>query len=74
MSSDGEVADAASLIQDTEEEPYDKEAQADYDSERNIYPTTAYIGGSVYRMGWLLRPYSYLRLEEYRIRKELRFY
>ena len=44
MSSDGEVADAASLIQDIEE-PNDKEAQAGYDSERNIYPTTAYIGG-----------------------------
>jgi uncharacterized protein len=44
MSSDGEVADAASLIQDIEE-PKDKEAQAGYDSERNIYPTTAYIGG-----------------------------
>ena len=76
MSSDGEVADAASLIQDIEE-PNDKEAQAGYDSERNIYPTTAYIGGLagdcyplVYQMGWLLRPYSYLRLEAYRIRKE----
>jgi uncharacterized protein len=45
MSSDGEVADAASLIQDIEGEPYNKEAQADYDSEQNIYPTTAYIGG-----------------------------
>jgi uncharacterized protein len=44
MSSDGEVADAATLIQDIEE-PKDKEAQAGYDSERNIYPTTAYIGG-----------------------------
>jgi uncharacterized protein len=44
MSSDGEVADAASLIQDIEE-PNDKEAQAGYDSEQNIYPTTAYIGG-----------------------------
>jgi uncharacterized protein len=44
MSSDGEVADAASLIQDIEE-PNDKEAQAGFDSERNIYPTTAYIGG-----------------------------
>jgi uncharacterized protein len=44
MSSDGEVADAASLIQDIEE-PKDKEALAGYDSERNIYPTTAYIGG-----------------------------
>jgi len=44
MSSDGEVADAASLIQDIEE-PNDKEAQAGYDSERVIYPTTAYIGG-----------------------------
>ncbi|MGA9318692.1 MAG: PAC2 family protein [Nitrososphaeraceae archaeon] len=44
MSSDGEVADAASLIQDIEG-PNDKEAQAGYDSERNIYPTTAYIGG-----------------------------
>jgi len=42
MSSDGEVADAASLIQDIEE-PNDKEAQAGYDSEQNIYPT-AYIG------------------------------
>lgn len=45
MSSDGEVADAASLIQDIGEEPNDKEDQAEYDSERNIYPTTAYIGG-----------------------------
>ena len=45
MSSDGEVADAASLIQDIGEEPNDKEAQAGYDSRRNIYPTTAYIGG-----------------------------
>jgi uncharacterized protein len=44
MSSDGEVADAASLIQDIEV-PNDKEAQAGYDSEQNIYPTTAYIGG-----------------------------
>jgi len=44
MSSDGEVADAASLIQDIDE-PIDKEAQAGFDSERNIYPTTAYIGG-----------------------------
>jgi len=44
MSSDGEVADAASLIQDIEE-PNDKEDQAKYDSERSIYPTTAYIGG-----------------------------
>jgi uncharacterized protein len=44
MSSDGEVADAASLIQDIEE-PNDKEAQTGYDSDRNIYPTTAYIGG-----------------------------
>jgi uncharacterized protein len=45
MSSDGEVADAASLIQDIGEEPNDKEDQAKYDSERNIYPSTAYIGG-----------------------------
>jgi uncharacterized protein len=45
MSSDGEVADEASLIQDTEEESYDKEAQAEYDTEQNVYPTTAYIGG-----------------------------
>jgi uncharacterized protein len=44
MSSDGEVADAASLIQDIEE-PNNKGAQAGYDPERNIYPTTAYIGG-----------------------------
>lgn len=44
MSSDGEVADAASLIHDIEE-PNDKDAQAGYDSEQNIYPTTAYIGG-----------------------------
>jgi uncharacterized protein len=44
MSSDGEVADAASLIHDIEE-PNDKEDQAGYDSEQNIYPTTAYIGG-----------------------------
>lgn len=44
MSSDGEVADAASLIHDIEE-PNDKEAQAGYGSEQNIYPTTAYIGG-----------------------------
>ena len=45
MSSDGEVADEASLIQDTEEESHDKETQAEYDSEQNVYPTTAYIGG-----------------------------
>ena len=45
MSSDGEVADEASLIQDTEEESHDKEVQAEYDSEQNVYPTTAYIGG-----------------------------
>ena len=45
MSSDGEVADEASLIQDIGEEPNGKEDQAKYDSERNIYPTTAYIGG-----------------------------
>ena len=44
-SSDGEVADEASLIQDTEEESHDKEAQAASDSEQNVYPTTAYIGG-----------------------------
>jgi uncharacterized protein len=44
MSSDGEVADEASLIQDTEEESHEKEAQAEYDSE-NVYPSTAYIGG-----------------------------
>jgi uncharacterized protein len=45
MSSDGEVADEASLIQDTEEESHDKEAQAEYDTDQNVYPTTAYIGG-----------------------------
>ena len=45
MSSDGEVADAASLIPDTEEEPNDKEVQTEYGAERNIYPTTAFIGG-----------------------------
>ena len=45
MSSDGEVADEASLIQDTEEESHDKEDQTEYDSEQNVYPTTAYIGG-----------------------------
>ena len=45
MSSDGEIADEASLIQDIGEEPNGKEDQAKYDSERNIYPTTAYIGG-----------------------------
>ena len=44
MSSDGEVADEASLIQDTEEESHENEAQAEYDSE-NVYPSTAYIGG-----------------------------
>jgi uncharacterized protein len=45
MSSDGEVADAASLISDTEEEPKDREIQTGDDSERDIYPTTAFIGG-----------------------------
>ena len=48
MSSDGEVADEASLIQDIEEQPNDKddkEVQAEVDTEQNVYPTTAYIGG-----------------------------
>ena len=45
MSSDGEVADAASLIPDTEEEPNDKEVQTEYGAEQNIYPSTAFIGG-----------------------------
>jgi hypothetical protein len=41
MSSDGEVADEASLIQDTDEETHNNEAQAEYNSEQNVYPTTA---------------------------------
>lgn len=45
MSSDGEIADAASLIPDTEEEPNDKEIQTEYGAERNIYQSTAFIGG-----------------------------
>jgi uncharacterized protein len=45
MSSDGEVADEASLIQDVEEELNNKEDQTQDDSERSVYPTTAYIGG-----------------------------
>lgn len=47
MSSDGEVADAASLIPDIEEEPNDKEVQTEYGAERNIYPSTASIGGGL---------------------------
>jgi uncharacterized protein len=45
MSSDGEVADEASLIQDVEEELNNKEDQTQDDSDRSVYPTTAYIGG-----------------------------
>src|SRR5919106_4661230 len=45
MSSDGEVADEASLIPDTYEETQDKAGQAEYNSEQNVYPTTAFIGG-----------------------------
>jgi uncharacterized protein len=45
MSSDGEVADAASLIQDVEQELNKKEDQTENDADRNVYPTTAYIGG-----------------------------
>jgi uncharacterized protein len=45
MSSDGEVADEANLIPDTDEEAHDKDAQAEYNSEQSVYPTTAFIGG-----------------------------
>ncbi|HEY9387223.1 MAG TPA: PAC2 family protein [Nitrososphaeraceae archaeon] len=45
LSSDGEAADAASLIQDVEEELNNKEEQTEDDAGRNVYPTTAYIGG-----------------------------
>jgi uncharacterized protein len=45
MSSDGEVADEASLIPDTGEEAHNNEAQAEYNSEQSVYPTTAFIGG-----------------------------
>ena len=45
MSSDGEVADEANLIPNTDEEAHNKEAQAEYNSEQNVYPTTAFIGG-----------------------------
>jgi uncharacterized protein len=48
MSSDGEVADEASLIQDVEGGELNnnnKEDQTQVDSDRSIYPTTAYIGG-----------------------------
>ena len=45
MSSDGEVADAARLIRDVEEGLDDKKDQTEYDSENDVYPTTAYIGG-----------------------------
>jgi uncharacterized protein len=46
LSSDGEVADAASLFQDVEEEGLNnKEDQTEDDAGRNMYPTTAYIGG-----------------------------
>jgi uncharacterized protein len=45
MSSDGEVADEASLIQDVEKELNNKEDQTQDDSDRSVYPTTAYIGG-----------------------------
>jgi uncharacterized protein len=43
MSSDGEVADEANLIPD--EEAQNKESNAEYNSEQNVYPTTAFIGG-----------------------------
>jgi uncharacterized protein len=45
MSSDGEVADEASLIPDTDEEAHNNEAQTEFNSEQNVYPTTAFIGG-----------------------------
>jgi uncharacterized protein len=46
LSSDGEVADAASLIQDVDEGGLDntKVGNGD-DADRNLYPTSAYIGG-----------------------------
>ena len=45
LSSDGEAADAASLIQDVEEQLNNKEEQTEDDAGRSVYPTTAYIGG-----------------------------
>jgi uncharacterized protein len=45
MSSDGEVADAARLIQDVEEGSDDKKGQTENDSEQDVYPATDYIGG-----------------------------
>ena len=42
LSSDGEVADAASLIQDIDEGQNNK---VEDDADRNMYQTTAYIGG-----------------------------
>ena len=45
MSSDGEVADAARLIQDFEGGPDDRKGQTENDSQDNVFPTTAYIGG-----------------------------
>jgi uncharacterized protein len=47
LSSDGEAADAASLIQGVEEEGLNnkEEEQTEDDAGRNVYPTTAYIGG-----------------------------
>jgi uncharacterized protein len=48
MSSDGEAADEASLIQDVEEEDLNnnnKEDQIEADADRSIYPTTAFISG-----------------------------
>lgn len=45
VSSDGEVADEARLISNTFKETQKKEAHAEYNSEQNVYPTTAFIGG-----------------------------
>jgi uncharacterized protein len=45
LSSDGEVADAANLIQDVEEELDNTEDKTKDDGDRNVYPTTAYIAG-----------------------------
>src|ERR671918_422123 len=44
LSSDGEVADAASLIQDVDEGQNNKVENGD-NADRNLYPPTAYIGG-----------------------------
>jgi uncharacterized protein len=82
MSSDGEIADAARLIQDVDEGSDAKKGQTENESEQDVYPATAYIGGlgggllssCLSKELCLSRPYSYLPLEEYQIQKEQLFY